>query len=304
MKPGEVTPMEMRQCRAVPHGGYVYQVKWDGVRILAFATPDGVILQNRRLRMRTRQYPELQEITALFRGGRAVLDGEVVSPRVDGTTSFQALLRRDFASNAAAIGALSEQVPIRYVVFDILSLHGVSLLNLPLEQRLYKLRETLPQKGHIAIIEDFRDGDLLYEATRQACMEGIVAKKTDSPYVPGQKVSTWLKVKHRLRDTFVVIGYTIRTGRVNALIIGVKDTEGNIRPVGRVGSGLTEAQIDILSCELPKLRTDCSTAGIMGDSVAVHPVLLAEVEFMEWTEDLMVRAPSLKGFSFGGGSHE
>ena len=302
--------MKLWSMEKVPQGDYVFQVKWDGVRMLAFVGREGVVLQNRNLALRTKQYPELQVLSHLLHCDASILDGEVVAPRIStqavpaGGTSFQALLRRDFATNSSSISTLMQEIPIHYVVFDMLSMDSRSILHLPLEERLELMRQNLSaDELNVSLIEDFSDGEALHTATRQSGYEGVVAKEKGSPYLPGQRVPLWQKIKHRLRDSFPVIGYTMRDDRVNSLVIGVKNANHTFRVAGKVGSGLTEYQISLLTIELPNLATTIDYIGFPRDAVPVHPYLMADVEFMEWTDDNVVRAPSLKGFSFGGEEH-
>lgn len=298
MQPGAVVPMKLTAAREVPNGNFIYQLKWDGVRMLSFLNNGNLVLQNRQLKLRTAQYPELDILFGLFRGREAVLDGEIVVLRDELCTCFRSVLRRDSASEPKTVRALRQELPIHYVVFDILSLNGWPLLTRPLEERLELLKEHLSvDASTVSIVESFPHGDSLFAAARQMKLEGIVAKERVSPYLPGERTKLWQKIKHKLKDVFAILGYTTRQGYVNALVLGFPLPEGGYRLAGRAGSGLNSEQVHVLTRELPKLRLPNAPRGFPSDAVPVHPSLQAEVEFMEWTDDLLVRAPAIKGFS-------
>lgn len=293
--------MKLMTAGEVPRGNFVYQLKWDGVRILSFVSSSGVILQNKQLRIRTEQYPELQRLPRLIDARQAVLDGEIVVPTEGLRTSFQSVIKRDFTSNPGTIKALSQTLPIHYIVFDILQLDGQTITTTPLEERLSLLRRFVhPDGENVTLIEDFPDGQALYFATKEMGMEGIVAKDKASAYLPGERTKLWQKIKHRLRETFIVLGYTTRGGLVNSLVLGSAETERGSQIKGRAGSGLTAEHIRMLTAELPKLHLVARPLGFPKDATPVHPYLQVDIEFMEWTEDGVVRAPSIKGFSVRG----
>lgn len=301
MEPGKVVPMKLMTAGEVPRGNFVYQLKWDGVRILSFVSASGVVLQNKQLRIRTSQYPELQKLQKLLVARQAVLDGEIVVPTDGLRTSFQSVIRRDFASNPSVIKSLSHTLPIHYIIFDILQLDGRIITAMPLEERLSLLRRQVhPDGENVTLIEDFTDGPALYIATKEMGMEGIVAKEKTSAYVPGERSSLWQKIKHRMAETFIVLGYTTRDGFVNSLVLGSTNPEEIYQIKGRAGSGLTSEHVRMLTAELPKLRLTLRPPGFPKDAIPVHPYLQVDIEFMEWTEDGVVRAPSIKGFAVRG----
>lgn len=298
---GSLVPMKLMTAGELPRGDFIYQLKWDGIRMLAFVDAHGVSLQNRKLRIRTDQYPELQRLRKLLGARQAILDGEVVVPAKGLRTSFQSVIRREFTVNPQGVRTLAQELPIHYIVFDMLMLNDQPIVETPLEERLSQLRHTLiPDEGLVSVIEDFSDGAALFAATKKMHLEGIVAKARLSPYKLGERTSLWQKIKHRLRETFTVLGYTLRDGSVNALLLGQARIEGGYSIVGRAGSGLSTEQIRVLTHELPKLRLPQVPSKFPRDVIAVHPHLSVDVEFMEWTEDLVVRAPAIKGFSVGG----
>lgn len=298
MRPGQVTPMLLTSASEIPSGEYIFQRKWDGVRMLSFVARGRVTLQNRRLNLRTEHYPELAVLADALSATAAILDGEVVVLREGGRTSFPAILRREGATNPQAARRLRESLPVHYMVFDMLELDGCSITHLPLEVRSAMLSERLAQHvGIVHIVESCTDGPALYEDTKLTGAEGIVAKAKGSRYFIGQRTFAWQKIKHKLREEFIVVGYTLRAGQVNSLLVATEAEGGGYNLCGRVGSGLTNEHIKLLTQELPRLSLPCAPEGFPRGTTAVQPVLLADVEFMEWTETLKIRAPVIKGFA-------
>lgn len=277
---------------------FTYQIKWDGVRMLAGIEPGKMVLINRRKHIRTLQYPELQAIPEYLKASSAVLDGEVIALK-QGKPSFPTVMRRDSARIPEAIRYLQRLVPITYIVFDLLFLDGKSLLDEPLSARSLKLQNLLTNTEHIKIIEDFTDGPKLYEATKLHQLEGIVAKRYTSTYHSGKKHQDWFKIKHRQTITCTVGGYTTRNNMINSLLMGILEDDKLIY-VGSAASGLTASHLQILTEQLPRLRIEQSPfknyPSRKGKGYFVHPVLQTQVEFLEWTEQANLRSPVIKGF--------
>lgn len=295
-----IVPMEPRPA-AEPFDdpAYVYQVKWDGVRMLAFVGPQGVRLQNRRLRDRTRHYPELTALARLCRGP-AILDGEVIVLH-GGKPSFPRVLRRDLAGPDQA-ARLMDRLPITYMVFDLLLAGDADLSGAPLAARQERLREWLRPADGIELVEDFSAGRALFAAVKEQGLEGIVAKRRASPYVEGKKTSYWLKIKYRRRIHCAVGGCTYKEGHFSALLLGLYHPDGRLVYVGRAGSGLTGEQ----ARQLDRYFRANATAGapfaspprLYGVEVVwCRPELVCVVEYQEWTEELGLRAPVVVGFS-------
>jgi bifunctional non-homologous end joining protein LigD len=296
-------PMEPLPAAEVPvNERYLFQVKWDGVRILAHVGGGRVLLHNRKLRERTHHYPELDRLHALC-ATDAVLDGEMVALR-NGKPSFPLILERDLVNPAAAGGKekvrrLMSRVPVFYMVFDLLYYNGRSLLDQPLDQRRERLCDLLQEDESILPVESFGDGVLLFSAIREQGMEGVVAKERLSSYRPGRKHGSWLKIKYRLQQLVVIGGYTLKNGQINALLAGAYH-EGRYLYLGRVASGLSGRDLAELT---PYLRESGQSEPPFVNATAdrdkrwVTPRLTALVEFQEWTEDLRMRQPVILGFT-------
>lgn len=277
---------------------YLYQVKWDGVRMLAFIEDSRVTLINKRHHHRTCQYPELQELPERIAASNAVLDGEIVALK-NGKPSFPAVMGRDNLRDSARIRQVQSFLPIDYMVFDLLHLDGNELTSRTLEERQQLLRDRIDPGGWLHLVEDFSEGSALFESICRLDMEGIVAKQRRGRYIGGKRHHDWFKIKYRRRETCLVGGYTLRGTAVNSLLLGWEQGE-RLLFVGRAGSGLNGQQEEVLSSYLPAWEmSDSPFVNVSGHSRGYHfvkPVLKVEVEFSEWTEDMHLRAPVIKGF--------
>jgi len=277
---------------------YLYQVKWDGVRMLAFIQDGQVTLINKRHHERTLQYPELQELPARIAARQAILDGEIVVLK-GGKPSFPAVMSRDNQRGEAGIRRVQESLPINYMVFDILQLNGENLTIQPLEERQHLLRERIAPGAWLHLVEDFAQGTALFDSICQLDLEGVVAKQRRGCYIGGKRHRDWFKIKYRRRAECLVGGYTLRGSLVNSLLLGWKQDK-QLFFVGRAGSGLNSAQEEILTSFLPGQEIKQSPFANLSRQPAgyhfVKPVIGVEIEFAEWTEDLHLRAPVIKDF--------
>jgi bifunctional non-homologous end joining protein LigD len=283
-----------------------YEVKWDGVRAIAYIKPGRLRLESRNLNEITDAYPEVRGILLDAGMRELVLDGEIVAFGEDGRPSFEQLQRRMHVTSPSAIRRLSRSTPVVYAIFDLLYLDGHSLMSLPYAER----RERLDSLGlggpawRVPAAHRGR-GQALLAATKAQGLEGIVAKRLDSRYEPGRRTGAWLKIKHTRRQELVICGWLPgegrRTDRIGALLMGYRThpPDGLLRYAGRVGTGFTERTLTELAQLLAPLRRDISPYDVAPklprNAVFVEPELVAEVEFREWTGDGVMRAPSFKG---------
>lgn len=278
--------------------GFTFQIKWDGVRLLAFVASGEVRLQNRKGRERTVQYPELQSLKYHLKASEALLDGEAVVLK-EGRPSFARVIERDFSSRQARIAHLSRSSPCTYCIFDILYLDGEDLTGLPLVRREEILKLVLSGTEAIYINENFPDGRLLYRRVTEEGMEGIVAKDMNSPYLPGRKSPYWRKIKPRRRMLTVIGGVGFSKGYFSSLLLGAY-RDGKLIYLGRAGSGLSSSDCHYLKELVERYRVSkpCFiNPPRMKEVCWVEPRITVMVEFMEWTEGLMMRAPVIIGFS-------
>jgi bifunctional non-homologous end joining protein LigD len=283
---------------------WAYEIKWDGVRALAYSLPGDLRLQSRNLVDITDRYPELGRLNRALSSHQAVLDGEIVAFDEHQRPSFEALQRRMNLTSKAQAARLARSVPVSYVIFDLLWLDGHSLMGLPYLDRRERLA-ALNLSGPNWQTPDHLTGSgrAVKEASEAQGLEGIVAKRLDSTYQPGRRAGTWVKVKNLTSQEFVIGGWMpgegSRTKRIGALLVGVHDEDGSLRYVGRVGTGFTAAELDRLAGLLLGLERPTSpfTTGpeVPRGAVFCEPRLVAEVEFREWTNRGSLRAPSYKG---------
>ncbi len=213
--PRNLEPMLATAAKALPGGdGWGFEVKWDGVRALAFVAADELRISARRGEDVASRYPELAPIAAAYAGRELILDGEVVAFDPEGNPSFGLLQRRMGLTNLARIRRRTAETPVTYVAFDLLWLDGRSLLAEPYERR----RELLAELGFDGPAwqtprHRLGDGEALLAAARERGLEGIVAKRLASPYRPGRRSADWIKVQNRRRQELVDRRLHDRRGR-------------------------------------------------------------------------------------------
>lgn len=272
---------------------WLFEIKWDGTRVLAFCGEE-LRFQNRRLKNIVYRYPEIRPEVAR----PAILDGEVVVMR-EGRPDFPRLQERERAADAFKASLLARQHPATYVVFDILHLEDRGLLRLPLTERRQLLEEVVTPGENVVLSEAIRgQGVAYFEAARERDLEGIMAKKADSPYRPGKRVSFWKKIKtYQARDC-VVCGLTVGTGwrepLFGSLILGLYEGDA-LRFVGSVGTGFTRAKLEEIQELVAPLEGPCPfpepPAVEPGVKTWLRPELVCEVKYLEFTEDGKLRAP-------------
>jgi len=295
-----IIPFEPIRSDVIPVGDpWTYQIKWDGVRVLAYVDGGSVRLFNRRLNERTLQYPELTG-PALGAASSFVLDGEVIALGADGKPSFHEVMRRDGIRRLDQVPRARAEVAIVYMVFDILLLNGESLLKQPLRDRAALLANAIVPGEHVQLVASYPDGSALFDAARQMGMEGIVCKDLGSVYAPGAKDGRWVKVKNYGDLVAVIGGYTLRDGIVNAVLAGLY-RGGTLTFIGKVGAGkLTGADWRQLTDKLSALTcAECpfdETHPDMRGAYWAEPALTVKIMYAEWRrhEGRHLRQPSIQ----------
>ena len=307
--PAALRPMLAVSGSAMPHDAqnWALEMKWDGVRALAFIEGGRVRLMSRTERDITVAYPELASLGHATSHKQLLLDGEVVVFGADGWPEFEALQPRMHVTSEAQAKLLAGQTPVTYLVFDLLQLDGRPLLELGYTERralLDGLHLTGPfwQTPPWFPGEDFLAVKGVSMAQR---MEGVVAKRLDSVYVPGDRTDYWRKLKNVLRQEVIVAGYKPgqghRTGQVGSLLIGVHDAAGQLIYAGHVGTGFSVETLRMLGSRLEPLRRPTSPFDgpvppeHARTAVWVEPRLVIEVTFDRWTKAGRMRAPVYKG---------
>jgi bifunctional non-homologous end joining protein LigD len=313
--PQAIVPM-MARLSKLPYNeeDFGYEIKWDGVRAIAFAEGGSLRLQSRNLLDNTRQYTELQPLAGALKSHTAILDGEIVALNEQGIPSFELLQNRMGQTALSATRLLSARYPVTYMIFDLLYLDDRSLMHLPYVERRKQL-DLLKLDGPAWHTPPYHagDGKALLEASRAQKLEGIIAKKLSSIYEPGQRSGAWLKIKNVNRQECVIGGYLLgegsRHGRIGALLLGYYDIiarEATKRGVaqklvyaGKAGTGFTDAMLDKLAAALKPLVTTQRPFEVdppkFRAAIYVEPKLVGEFEFTEWTNQHMMRHPSFKG---------
>jgi bifunctional non-homologous end joining protein LigD len=293
----EYRPMLATLAQSIPkEPGWLFEIKWDGYRIIARLAGGEADLRSRKGENYVQRFLGVaKELPKAVRTPDCVLDGEVCALDEDGRPSFSAMQQG------------KPETPIVYYVFDLLELDGKPLVDLPFSERRRQLEDLLdPRNRTIRLSETFDDGEALAEAVVAQRLEGMIAKRRDSRYRVGERSREWLKIKpSKQRQEFIIAGYTKgqgrRAGRFGSLVLVRRGAE--LSYVGNCGTGFTEDEIDRLLAKLrplerpdPPLPEPPKMPRVRkGDVVWVEPELVAEVEFVEWTHDERLRAPSYLG---------
>ena len=284
---------------------WAFELKWDGVRAIAYCEPGRVRLESRNLRDISSQYPEVgRDLREALGSSEAVLDGEVVAFDGSGKPDFQLLQRRMHLGSESAVRRRMADTPATYIAFDLLFFEGRALMELPYTERRSVLDRLDLSGPHLQVPKTHHgDGSVLLELTREQHLEGLVAKRLDSRYLPGRRSKAWTKVKN-VRSAELVIGGWLpgqdgRSGTIGALLVGDRaEPGGPLRYAGRVGTGFSDQALADLMRLLEPLRTGESPfegRQPPREAIFVRPELVAAVEFTEWTRAGTLRAPSFKG---------
>ena len=291
-----VAPMKatMGSTSAVPEGDdWAFELKWDGFRTVVHVGDDRVRLQSTAGHDVTARWPEFHDLPAAVNASSAILDGELVVFDDDGRPSFELAQRSGIGSDRQAVLQL----------FDVLQVDGTDTIELPYLDRR-RLLEQLVEPTDNWTVPAFRvgDGAALLEATAARGLEGIVAKRIDSRYRPGTRSKDWRKIKNRTSVELTIGGFTTGTGNrastFGALLVGRPDRDGALRFAGGVGTGFDRGTLDDLTTRLRDLVTDACPfdppppSAVTRTATWVEPVLRAEVEIAEFTNDGLVRHAS------------
>ncbi len=305
--PGRIRPMLATAAGAPPEPDekWAFEFKWDGVRALVYIEGGRPRVLSRNDRDVTASYPELRALAEAQGARQLVLDGEIVAMDAAGRPSFGRLQERMHVTKAAQVRRLAQTVPATYLIFDVLHLDGRATLDVPYAQRR-ELLETLDLTGPSwATAPSFPGGGAaVLQASRSAGMEGVVAKRLDSPYQPGRRSEYWLKVKNLRTQEVVIGGWKLgagrRAGTFGSLLLGVP-TEGGLDYVGHVGTGFSDAVLREVQDRLDALAAPDSpfAAEVPREHARgarwVRPELVGEVGYSEVTRERMLRHPTWRG---------
>ena len=281
---------------------WAYEMKWDGIRGLAFIEQGKLRLLTRNQIEVTRRYPELAGLGAALGGHAAILDGEIVGFDDAGKPRFEALQQRVGLEGNHRSQA-KPGVPIAYMAFDVLYLDGASLVNQPYEERRENLEAlNLDSDSWQTPPSVVGGGSAMLQASKEQGLEGVVAKRLGSKYEPGKRSGAWLKVKNVHRQEFVIGGWISgqgrRSGGLGSVVVGYYQ-DSKLISAGSVGTGFTNQMLAEMARRLEPLEkpTNPFAGGhVPKETRFVEPRLVCEVEFAEWTtRSGELRHPSFKG---------
>jgi bifunctional non-homologous end joining protein LigD len=280
---------------------WLFETKWDGVRAICFIRSGKAQFVSRNQIEMTAQYPELADIAKSIRGSSVILDGEIVALDEKGVSRFQLLQRRLGRKNAGEIQRLAETTRIAYYVFDLLHLDGFDLMGCKLIDRKATLEGILKPSKNIRYSDHIvGEGKKLYAEVAKVPLEGMIAKRLESTYVP-RRSAAWLKVKTIQQSEVVIGGYTEpRNSRefFGALVVGLY-RDGKLHYVAHTGGGFNHQTLAQTYKLMQPLKTkDCPFVDKPKTNEPVKwvkPKLVAQVKFSEWTADGRMRQPVFLG---------
>jgi bifunctional non-homologous end joining protein LigD len=285
--------------------GWGFEMKWDGVRAVVYLESGRVSLISRNDIDMSVSYPEISASEGILPGRAAILDSEIVSFDVAGRPSFRRLQKRMHVSDAGAARRLARSEPVVMLLFDVMYLDGESLLRQPYSRRR-EILESLRLSGaswQTPPAFDGRGADAVTFSKQQG-LEGVIAKRLDSIYIPGRRSPNWVKIKNVRAQEVVIGGWTPGNGRraglIGALLLGVPRSEGRLDYVGKVGTGFTDAMLRDLDGDFEPLAAGDSPFVTVPrpdarDARWLLPTLVGEVAYTEWTDDGRLRHPAWRG---------
>jgi bifunctional non-homologous end joining protein LigD len=274
-----------------------YEPKLDGYRVIAHLQGGKVRLLSRRGLELSHAFPEIVAELQAQAVEQMILDAEIVALGADGRPTFNALQNRAQLKAAADIERARQTLPVVLVCFDLLHFAGVNLRPAPYADRRRYLAQCLLPSAHLQLVHADTDAERLYQAALDSGFEGVIAKRIDCPYLAGRRSPAWRKYKSTRTIELVIGGYTAgkaARASLGALLLGYWDGD-QLRYAGHVGSGLTDESIGQLRARLVPLkraRSPFSQAPPLHRPTSwTEPALVAEVSYLEWTPEGLLRAP-------------
>ena len=301
--PTTLTPMMASARDPFSHPDWLFEPKLDGIRAVVHVAGGEARLTSRRGTDLTATYPRLAAALAAQPVAEAVFDGEIVAFDERGVPSFELLQQRMNLAGELDVAAAEARVPVSYMAFDLLHLDGFDLTGVALEERKEALARALLPAGPVALVESLQaEGKEAYDGAVALGLEGVVAKRRGSRYLPGKRTDFWAKIKARHTAEFVVAGFTpgegLREPTFGALLLAAPEPDGALVYRGRAGGGFTDALLADLRPRLDALATEASpfpeTPPEAANATFVRPELVVEVEYSEVTSAGLLRAPVFK----------
>ncbi len=307
LTPKFIEPMKAQLVDTAPAGEWVYEIKFDGFRAMAFRDRKGTRLLSRNNKDFAKKFPAVVDAVAALDVNDAVIDGEVVALDDKGRSSFQLLQAHDLGQ---------ERPPILFYAFDLLRLNGKNLQHLALTERKAELERVLNGAPDVIrySVSLGNEPDALLKQARNLGLEGLIGKRPDSVYEPGKRSGNWIKLKLHHEQEFVIGGYTPPGGsrtHFGALLVGVYEGD-HLKFAGKVGTGFNTKLLRSLHAEFKKIETETcpfvnlpeKRSGRYGQGVTaaemkrchwMKPVLVCQLKFTEWTRDGSLRHPVFLG---------
>jgi bifunctional non-homologous end joining protein LigD len=280
---------------------WAFEIKWDGVRAISYLEKGRFHLESRNANDISGRYPELAPLAAAVGDVDLILDGEVVAFDERGRPSFQQLQHRMHVANPAEVRTRMAEVPVMYVIFDVLWVGGRQCTDLPWTERRALLEKLELAGPSWQVSGVHRGGEALLDATKDQGLEGVLAKRCSSIYEVGRRSKSWVKVKNVRRQEVVIGGWLPgeggRSGRIGALLIGYYDPTG-LRFAGKVGTGFTDQtlrQLAELFAPIARAESPFVDPVPWKGAQWLEPRLVCDVNFTEWTREGTLRHPSYKG---------
>jgi len=271
---------------------YIYELKLDGERCLAYLDKTGTMLLNKRALILNPRYPELTNIHKAAKV-KCILDGELAVLK-DGKPNFSEVQRRSIITNKFKIELAASKYPACFTAFDILYYKDSQVIDLPLMERKKLLSQAIKENERIAISRYIDgQGKVFYEAAAKQNLEGIVAKRKDSLYYMGKRTKDWIKFKNLKDDDYIVLGYIEKENNVVSIILG-QYKDDTIVYKGHVTLGVSREDFNIIS-RIPKIEAPFKAPKGNENAHWILPEIVCTVKYMEKTSNGRLRQPVYKG---------
>lgn len=273
---------------------FIYELKLDGIRCLAYIDKNSVDLRNKRNDKVLFRYPELNDIYKQLNCENAILDGEIFILK-DNKTDFYEMQRRSLMSDKFKIELSSKKLPVSFSAFDILYINNEQLTDLPLIKRKEILQNTIMENDRISITRHIeKEGIKLFELTTKNELEGIVAKKKDSKYYFGKRTKDWIKIKNFEDDDFVICGYIEKESNITSIVIAKYNELNELVYKGHVTLGISNQALNIIKSQK---KLNVPLFDTKDNTIWIEPKLVCAIKYMQKTESGNMRQPVFKGLS-------
>lgn len=294
-----IKPMLAVRSKPFDSDDYIFEIKWDGTRCIAFLNKKKTKLQNRRLKDITFRYPELKDINKIV-DCSVILDGEIVVLH-KGKPNFNLLQLREQIDDPNLIRLRARLYPAVYVVFDVLYFKGKDITQKPLIERKKYLKR-LKHHPNVIISEYIEgEGKKFFSIVKRKGFEGVMAKHKRSPYEPGKRSVYWKKIKAVNTVDAVICGYKVGKRPVASFLLALYDKK-KLRYIGKVGTGFDRNTIEfilhILNQHIIKKPNLMGFEESEKNIIWVKPTVVCEVEYLKVTKNYMLRAPVFKGLRY------